>query len=70
VTVPVRFPIRLTAMESVTIPLPVPFAPLVTVIQFIPGPGAAVHAQPAFVVTVTDLLPPKAGTLLIVVGFT
>jgi hypothetical protein len=44
--------------------LPLPLAPLVTVSQL--ALLAAVHAQPAAVVTVTLALPPEAATELLV----
>ena len=52
VTVPDRWlPVVLTATEMVTVPLPVPVAPAVTVIQF--APLDAAHVQPPGAVTFT-----------------
>ena len=52
-------------MVRVTVPLPLPLAPFVTVIQL--TCGVVVQVQPAAVVTVTLLVAPSAGTLLNVV---
>jgi hypothetical protein len=45
---------------KVTVPLPVPFDPAVTVTQ--PAPLVAVHAQPVIDVTATVPVPPSAAT--------
>jgi len=55
-------------MARVTVPLPLPLAPFVTVIQL--TCGVVVQVQPAAVVTVTLLVAPSAGTLLNVAGLT
>jgi len=55
-------------MDSVTVPLPLPLAPVVTVIQL--TCGVVVQVQPAAVLTDTLLVAPSAGTLLNVVWFT
>lgn len=55
-------------MVRVTVPLPLPLAPFVAVIQL--TCGVVVQVQPAAVVTVTLLVAPSAGTLLNVVGLT
>lgn len=53
VTVPVRCAVAgLAAMVMLTVPLPVPLAPAVTVIH--PAPLAAVHAQVEVTLTVVD----------------
>jgi hypothetical protein len=52
----------LAATEYVTVPLPDPLPPAVTVIH--EALGVAVHAQPACTVTlIVRLLPPAAGTV-------
>ena len=62
VTVPVRgVPTVLAATVNDTVPLPVPVAPAVTVIQL--APLVAVRAQPVVPVTVTVAAPPPAPTL-------
>jgi hypothetical protein len=49
-----------TAALKVTVPLPVPLDPAVTVTQL--APLVAVHAQPVMVVTATLPVPPAATT--------
>ena len=62
VTVPVRgVPAVLAATLSDTVPLPVPDAPAVTVIQL--ALLVAVRAHPVVPVTVTDCTRPAAATL-------
>jgi hypothetical protein len=64
VIVPVRATPEFAATLKPTVPLPDPFAPLVTVIQL--APLAAVHGQPAVAVTVTEPVPPPAATVWLV----
>ena len=52
------------AALKVTVPLPVPLDPAVTVTQL--APLAAVHAQPVIVVTGTLPVPPAAPTACVV----
>jgi len=61
VMVPVRLLVALLAATvNVTVPLPDPLAPLITVIQ--PTLLEAVHAQPPGLATVNELVPPPAAT--------
>jgi hypothetical protein len=61
VTVPARGPLRLAAAVKPTVPLPVPEAGAVKVIQ---GTlASALHEQAAPVLTVMDPVPPPAGTI-------
>jgi hypothetical protein len=46
---------------NVTVPLPLPIAPLVTVSQ--PVPLTAVHAHPLGTVTLVDPVPPPSATV-------
>jgi hypothetical protein len=65
VSVPVRADVPVFAVVLyVTVPLPVPLAPAVTVIQV--ALLVAVHVQPVCVVTLTVELPPAAGSASVV----
>ena len=68
VTVPLRFPMRLIAMDRVTVPLPLSLAPVVTVIQL--TLLSVVQVQAPGCGDVTLLVAPSAGTLLNVAGLT
>ena len=54
-------PFGLAATLNATVPLPLPLAPLVTVIQLVLL-LTAVHAHPAGAVTAVDPVPPPAAT--------
>ncbi len=58
VIVPVRCGPALAATEKFVVPLPLPLAPAVMVIQA--ALLVAAHAQPVAVVTLTLLVPPEA----------
>jgi hypothetical protein len=64
VSVPVRAAPPFAAIANVTVPLPVPEAPAVTVIQL--TPDAAVHEHPLPAVTAVDPDPPLATTAWLV----
>ena len=62
VSVPLRAAPVFAATEKLTVPLPFPDAPEVTVIQL--SALTAVHAQPVSAVTETDRVPPPATTVV------
>lgn len=66
VNVPLRALALFAAMVNWTLPLPLPLAPEVTVIQA--APLVAVHAQPAAVVTATGNPAPPAAAIDWLVG--